>query len=123
MNTIKNEQCRVLPSTLVLLIGWFAVPDAGQDNANNGFIFFTTDRDNPSNAGVCSNCEDIYVMSPDGKNPTRLTHGGGAETDTAAYSSGGADWSHSKKLVAFQSNRVNRVPQIYLMNADGTITA
>ena len=38
----------------------------------------------------------------------------------AAYNSGGADWSHSKKLIAFQSNRVDRVPQIYLMNLDGT---
>ena len=65
-------------------------------------------------------CEDIYVMAPDGTNPVRLTHGGGAPTDPAAYNSGGADWSHSKKLIAFQSNRVDRVPQIHLMNLDGT---
>ena len=64
-------------------------------------------------------CEDIYVMSPDGTNPVRLTHGGGARP-SAAYNSGGADWSHSRKLIAFQSNRVDRVPQIHLMNLDGT---
>ena len=121
MKTTGNGQRRLLFSTLALLsVAWLAAPLAGQDGANDGFVFFTTDRDNPSNAGMCNNCEDIYVMSPDGTNPTRLTHGGGVEADTAAYSSGGADWSHSKKLVAFQSNRVNRVPQIYLMNADGS---
>ena len=66
-------------------------------------------------------CEDIYVMAPDGTNPTRLTHGGAAPpNDPAAYNSGGADWSHSKKLIAFQSNRVDRIPQIHLMNLDGT---
>ena len=61
-----------------------------------------------------------YVISPDGTNPVRLTRGGGAPSDQAAYNSGGADWSHSKKLIAFQSNRVDRVPQIHLMNLDGT---
>ena len=55
---------------------------------------------------MCPNCEDIYVMSPDGSDPTRLTHGGGAADDTHAYNSTAADWSHSKKLIAFQSNRI-----------------
>jgi TolB protein len=36
------------------------------------------------------------------------------------YNSGGADWSHSKKLIAFQSNRLGTAPQIFLMNLDGT---
>lgn len=121
MKTTGHEHPRLLVSTLaVLSVAWLAAPLAGQEDANDGFILFTTDRDNPSDAGMCRNCEDIYVMSPDGTNPTRLTHGGGAPTDAAAYNSGGADWSHSKKLVAFQSNRVNRVPQIYLMNLDGS---
>ena len=123
MKTLKNKQTRVLLSTIVLLtVGWFAVPHAGQENANDGFILFTTDRDNPSEQGMCNppQCEDIYVMAPDGTNPVRLTRGGGPPTDPAAYNSGGADWSHSKKLVAFQSNRVNRVPQIHLMNLDAT---
>ena len=79
MKTTGNGQRRLLFSTLALLsVAWLAAPLAGQDGANDGFIFFTTDRDNPSNAGMCNNCEDIYVMSPDGTNPTRLTHGGGA---------------------------------------------
>ena len=123
MKTLKNKQTRVLLSTMVLLtVGWFAVPHAGQEDANDGFILFTTDRDNPSEQGMCNppQCEDIYVMAPDGTNPVRLTRGGGAPTDPAAYNSGGADWSHSKKLIAFQSNRVDRVPQIHLMNLDGT---
>ena len=63
---------------------------------------------------MCGNCEDIYMMSPDGDSATiRLTDGGNA------YSNTGGDWSHSKKLNAFQSNRSGR-PQIFLMNFDGT---
>jgi TolB protein len=125
MTTLKNnKQTRVLLSTMVILtVGWFAVPYAGQDSANDGFILFTTDRDNPSPQGMCNppQCEDIYVMAPDGTNPTRLTHGGAPPpNDPAAYNSGGADWSHNKKLIAFQSNRVDRVPQIHTMNLDGT---
>ena len=123
MKTTGNKHSRLLFSALALLsVAWLAVPDARQDGANDGFILFTTDRDNPSDQGMCNppQCEDIYVMAPDGTNPVRLTHGGGAPTDPAAYNSGGADWSHSKKLIAFQSNRVARVPQIHLMNLDGT---
>jgi len=124
MKTTGNEHRRLFFSTLALLsVTWLAIPHAGQDGANDGFILFTTDRDNPSDLGMCNppKCEDIYVMAPDGTNPVRLTSGGGAPTDPAAYNSGGADWSHSKKLIAFQSNRVNlSVPQIHLMNLDGT---
>jgi TolB protein len=122
MNT-RNRTGRLLFSTLAFLsAAWLAAPHARQDGANDGFILFTTDRDNPSEQGICNppQCEDIYVMAPDGTNPVRLTRGGGPPTDPAAYNSSGADWSHSKKLVAFQSNRVNRVPQIHLMNLDGT---
>jgi TolB protein len=115
---------RLLFSTVALVsAAWLAVPQAGQDGANDGFILFTTDRDNPSRQGMCNppQCEDIYVMAADGSNPTRLTHGGAPPpNDPAAYNSGGADWSHSKKLIAFQSNRVDRVPQIHTMNLDGT---
>ena len=124
MKTTGNGHRRLLFSTLALLsVAWLAPPHARQDGANDGFILFTTDRDNPSNDGICNppQCEDIYVMAPDGTNPTRLTHGGAPPpNDPAAYNSGGADWSHSRKLIAFQSNRVDRVPQIHLMNLDGT---
>jgi TolB protein len=119
----RNKYGRLLFSTLaVLSVAWLAAPLASENGANDGFILFTTDRDNPSDQGMCNppQCEDIYVMAPDGTNPVRLTHGGGAPTDPAAYNSGGADWSHSKKLIAFQSNRVDRVPQIHRMNLDGT---
>ena len=95
-------------------------PARGQEDANDGFILFTTDRDNPSDDGIRPpRCEDIYVMAPDGTNPSRLTHGGAPE-GSAGYNSGGADWSHSKKLIAFQSNRVGGIPQIFTMNLDGT---
>ena len=111
------------PLLLVVLLvtaAWSTAPLAPQDSANTGFIFFTSDRAFPSEAGICNNCEDIYVMAPDGTYRARLTHGGGLRDDTAAYNSSAADWSHSKKLVAFQTNRIDRVPQIFLMNVDGS---
>jgi TolB protein len=127
MTSIRSARGLSLFSTLLVLsLVRFAAPQASQEDANDGFLLFTTDRDNPSNLGMCGNCEDIYVMSPDGTDPTRLTHGGGVPTDANAYNSGGADWSHSKKLIAFQSNRaipessLPRGPQLFLMNADGT---
>ena len=110
----------LLPVVLVLTAFWSTAPAARQNSANEGFILFTSDRAFPSEAGMCNNCEDIYVMSPDGTNTIRLTYGGGLPADTSAYNSSAADWSHSKKLVAFQSNRINRVPQIFLMNVDGS---
>jgi len=109
-----------LATLLTLTLGWFAVPYASQENANEGFILFTSDREYPSTRGICPNCEDIWIMSPDGGNATQLTHGAGPAADPDAYNSGGADWSHSKKLIAFHSNRVDRVSQIHLMNADGS---
>jgi TolB protein len=115
----------LLSPFVVLPLLWGAAPDASQDDANEGFILFTSDRANPSNAGVCSNCEDIYAMRPDGTSldgtgePTRLTHGGGAVTDPDAYNSAGADWSHSKKLIAFHTGR-GGFPEIFLMNPDGS---
>lgn len=122
MTTIRHVRAVLLFAICLVLFGlWFAAPHASQEGANEGFILFTSDRAHPSNAGICSNCEDIYVMSPDGSGePTRLTHGGGDVDDPNAYNSGGADWSHSKKLIAFQSNRIGRVPQIFLMNLDGS---
>ncbi len=53
MKTLKRQ---TNPSVAVndgpgLTVGWFAVPHAGQEDANDGFILFTTDRDNPSAGG------------------------------------------------------------------------
>ena len=80
MTTVSRAvRSPILPVVLLLTAAWSTVPYAHQDNANDGFIFFTSDRDYPSNLGVCNNCEDIYVMSPDGTNPVRLTNGGGVE--------------------------------------------
>jgi TolB protein len=97
------------------------LPPAGVsvEDANDGFILFTSDRANPDRAFQCESCEDIYVMSPDGSDVNRLTSGGGIHE--GAYNSTGADWSHSKKVIAFQSNRPGGpTAQIYVMNADGT---
>ena len=120
MTTRTVRMASLLSTSLLLAVIWLAAPHASQSGANDGFILFTTDRDNPSGLGICPGCEDIYVMAPDGTDSTRLTHGGGAPGNLEAYNSGGADWSHSKKLIAFQSNRIGRIPQIFLMNEDGS---
>jgi len=132
MRLITRAQHRWLFSTLLILsIVSFAVPHASQDDASDEFILFASDRAFPSEAGICASCEDIYVMPPAGELPgvpsaIRLTAGGGV--DSASYNSAGPDWSRAKKLIAFQSNRptdpvnrpLERIPQIYLMNPDGT---
>src|SRR5215203_4470771 len=122
---------RVFFSVLILSIVSFAVPHASQEDASDEFILFVSDRAFPSPLGMCPGCEDIYVMPPSGELPgvptaIRLTAGGGV--NSASYNSNSPDWSRAKKLIAFQSNRptdpvnrpMERIPQIYLMNANGT---
>ena len=131
MRLITRAHDRWLFSILLILsIVSFAVPHA-QDDASDEFILFASDRAFPSQLGICPACEDIYVMPPAGElpgvpNAIRLTAGSGV--DSASYNSAGPDWSRAKKLIAFQSNRptdpvnrpLERIPQIYLMNPDGT---
>ena len=124
MTTVTSKRPLWLFFTAALLsIGWFAVPFASQDD-NVGFLLITSDRAHPSPLGRCSNCEDIYLMppepDPDGTKAIRLTDGGGDPSDSAAYNSSAADWSNTKELIAFHSNRLDRLPQIFLMNPDGT---
>ena len=57
---------------------------------------------------------------PDGTKAIRLTDGGGDPSDSAAYNSSAGDWSNTKELIAFHSNRLDRLLQIFLMNPDGT---
>ena len=83
----------------------------GGVSSNVGFILFSTDRDNPSELGICPTCEEIYVMSPDGSGQTRLT-----DND---FNDNGPAWSHEVKRIAFQTNR-NGYTQIFLMRVDGT---
>ena len=132
MRLITRAHDRWLFSILLILsIVSFASPHASQDDASDEFILFVSDRAFPSQLGICASCEDIYVMPPAGElpgapNAIRLTAGGGV--DSASYNRPAPDWSRAKKLIAFQSNRptdpvnrpLERVPQIYLMNPDGT---
>jgi TolB protein len=82
---------------LILAVGWLAAPRASQPGANDGFLLFVTDRDDPSEDGICATCEDIYVMYPDGSEPIRLTKNEASDN--------GPVWSHRVKTVAFHSNR------------------
>ena len=101
----------LLAALMTLSSGGIAAPFASQLGANEGFILFTTDRDDPSPLGMCPACEEIYVMKPDGSEAIRLTDN--EASDTAAA------WSHSRKTIAFQSNRSGR-PELFLMNLDGS---
>ena len=87
----------------------FASAHANQDGATDGFILFSTDRDSADSDNPIS--EEIYVMLPDGTQPTRITDN--AVNDKAPV------WSHSKKIIAFHSGQNGR-PEIFLMNLDGT---
>lgn len=92
---VSGRGLSLLSAIEILSALWFAAPHASQGGANEGFILFTSEREDPSTAPICGDCEDIYVVSPDGSNPTRLTYGGG-------------DWSKSKKVIAFHTNRASR---------------
>ena len=71
---------RLVSRLLILSIVSFAVPLASQDDASDEFILFVSDRAFPSLLGICTRCEDIYVMPPAGElplvpNAIRLTAG------------------------------------------------
>jgi tricorn protease-like protein len=55
---------------------------------------------------------EIYAMSPDGTNPTRLTHDFADDQNP--------DWSHDGSMIAFASNRGPDIDEIWVMNADGS---
>src|SRR3954453_2330021 len=93
MTTTSRERRTWRYQILVLIVlGWFAMPYASQDNANEGFILFSTDRDNPDTHETCPACEEIYMMPadgvwPDGSGPTRITDNN--------YNDKAPVWSHS----------------------------
>src|SRR5687767_16018904 len=67
-------------------------------------VVFSTERDGVNNS-------EIYVMNPDGTNPTNLTNNPGYDA--------GPSFSPNGNKIAFHSYRDSGY-QIYLMNADGT---
>jgi Tol biopolymer transport system component len=69
----------------------------------NGKIAFTSSRDGNN---------EIYSMSPDGGNQTRLTNDPANDTVPT--------WSPNGTKLAFTSNRNGNVQQIFVMSADGT---
>jgi len=110
MRVIRSARSlSVYATLLVISVIWFASAHANQDGATDGFILFSTDRDSADSDNPTS--EEIYVMLPDGTQPTRITDN--AVNDKAPV------WSHSKKIIAFHSGQNGR-PEIFLMNLDGT---
>src|SRR5262245_23270224 len=94
-----------LAAAMVLGAVTFALapaPSAASFAADNGQIAFTSNRDAQN---------DIYVMSANGGQQTRLT------TDLA--NDRHPRWSPSGARIAFASNRDGNF-EIYAMNADGT---
>jgi TolB protein len=104
-----SRRLLLLSPFVIVPLFWGAAPGASQDNANEGFILFSTDRD--STDGDNPSSEEIYVMLPDGTNPIRITNN--------AFNDKAPVWSHSKKSIAFHSGENGR-PEIFLMSLDGT---
>jgi Tol biopolymer transport system component len=71
-------------------------------------IAFTSNRDLPGSFG--NNGFEIYVMSANGSNPTRLTNNSASDAQPS--------WSPDGARIAFTSQR-DGLPLIYVMNADG----
>jgi dipeptidyl aminopeptidase/acylaminoacyl peptidase len=66
-------------------------------------IAFISDRDGDI---------EIYVTNVDGSNPRRLTHSPGRDAHP--------EWSPDGQKIYFQSPRETKLPQVFVMNADGS---
>lgn len=108
----RTRRVSLFTALIIGWVAWLAAPYASQEGANEGFILFSTDRDNPCLIEPCGTSEEIYMMSPDGAEPTRITDNN--------YNDKAPVWSHSKKRIAFHSNRNGGKPEIFLMNLDGS---
>ncbi|MBI1924418.1 PD40 domain-containing protein [Candidatus Poribacteria bacterium] len=97
MKPMKRTGIAVLLCICVTLL-----ESVSQAQLTNTKIAFPSDRD--------GNFE-IYVMNPDGTNPTRLTNNATDDRHPA--------WSPDGTKIAFESNR-NGNFEIYVMDADGT---
>ena len=98
--TVVNDYRRFQDQPSETLLRYYPPPETEASGA--GLIAFTSDRD--------GNFE-IYVMTADGSNQTRLT-------DNSANDSSPA-WSPDGKKIAFASDRDGNF-EIYVMNADGS---
>jgi TolB protein len=111
----RTRRVSLFTALVIGSIAWLAVPyasqEGAQEGANDGFLLFSTDRDNPS-PDDCPACEEIYMMSPDGSEPTRITDNN--------FNDKAPVWSHSKKRIAFHSNRNGGKPEVFSMNLDGS---
>jgi dipeptidyl aminopeptidase/acylaminoacyl peptidase len=82
-----------------------ATPASGAFPGQNGPIAFWSSRDGGSSVN------EIYVMGPNGQNPTRLTNSVGDDF--------APDISKDGTKIAFTSNRGGGANEIYVMDADG----
>jgi dipeptidyl aminopeptidase/acylaminoacyl peptidase len=98
-----SRPIRVFSAMAFLAVGAGVSPaQAGAGPVVNGWIAFRADRTGDS---------EIFVIRPDGSQPTNLTHNAGDDSAPA--------WSRDGTRVAFVSDRDGNA-EIYVMNADGS---
>ena len=107
MRSIRGVRSLSLPAmVLVLCVAWFPAPQANNQGANEGSISSPRIGRTQADLGICSNCEDIYGMSPDGSHAKRLHTWWRGRRRSARLQQRRRRLVHSKKLIAFQSNRI-----------------
>jgi len=101
-------------ASIVLLVGCGGESDAEAGGEDAGTIALAVSRDGFS---------EIWLMSPDGRNRTRLTEQGPPDVDASGSAS--PAWSPDGRLIAYSSSgeaveEDQRDLEIYVMRADGS---